>query len=52
MKKIVSVVSVLRPLIVSTPNLACIQVLNQRYSDKLYKEALDSSLEDINKLST
>ncbi|GHJ84724.1 hypothetical protein NliqN6_1126 [Naganishia liquefaciens] len=25
-------------------------VLNQRYSDKLYKEALDGSLEDINKL--
>ncbi|KAI5454359.1 N-acetyltransferase 5 [Naganishia albida] len=25
-------------------------VLNQRYADKLYKEALDTSLEDINKL--
>lgn len=29
----------------------CSQVLNQRYSDKLYKEALDGSLEDVNKLS-
>lgn len=29
----------------------CFQVLNQRYSDKLYKEALDGSLEDVNKLS-